>query len=130
MVKAKSRFDSAFLEEIRKVLTLDEVDLVKDIKQLTQEDPLLDPERSSAKISEYVEESEESQRHERIVEERGFLQNRLKETRLALSKMKAGKYGLCEICKKPIDRARLKANPRARYCIECEESSAAKEESA
>ena len=36
----------------------------------------------------------------------------------ALAKFKIGTYGICEVCKKPIDNARLKAYPEATTCIE------------
>ncbi len=36
----------------------------------------------------------------------------------ALAKMKLGTYGMCEICRKPIDNARLEAFPAATTCIE------------
>jgi DnaK suppressor protein len=36
-----------------------------------------------------------------------------------LSKIAAGKYGLCESCGKPIESVRLKVLPQARACISC-----------
>jgi len=38
----------------------------------------------------------------------------------ALEKIKQGKYGICEKCKKPIDLKRLKLKSYARFCIECQ----------
>jgi len=38
----------------------------------------------------------------------------------ALKKMKAGKYGLCEKCKKPISQIRLEIYPQAVYCKKCQ----------
>ncbi len=37
-----------------------------------------------------------------------------------LSKIAAGKYGLCESCGKPIESVRLQVLPQARACISCE----------
>ncbi len=37
----------------------------------------------------------------------------------ALAKIEAGTYGLCEGCGEPIPRARLKALPQARLCVNC-----------
>ncbi|HWC40113.1 MAG TPA: TraR/DksA C4-type zinc finger protein, partial [Acidimicrobiales bacterium] len=37
----------------------------------------------------------------------------------ALAKIAAGTYGLCEGCGQPIPRARLKALPQARLCVNC-----------
>jgi len=38
----------------------------------------------------------------------------------ALARMKAGKYGLCEVCNGKIPMARLNALPYATMCIECQ----------
>ena len=38
----------------------------------------------------------------------------------ALDRMKAGKYGLCEVCSGKIPMARLNALPYATMCIECQ----------
>jgi DnaK suppressor protein len=37
----------------------------------------------------------------------------------ALAKIETGTYGLCEGCGQPIPRARLKALPQARLCVNC-----------
>lgn len=38
----------------------------------------------------------------------------------SLRKMDNGIYGLCEHCKSPIEKKRLKALPSARYCVTCQ----------
>lgn len=40
----------------------------------------------------------------------------------ALRKMEKGTYGMCEQCLKAIQKARIKALPFARYCIDCQNS--------
>ncbi|WP_298210682.1 TraR/DksA C4-type zinc finger protein [Ferrimicrobium sp.] len=45
----------------------------------------------------------------------------IEEVDLALRKMDRGVYGLCESCKQPIPRARLRALPFARLCVRCKE---------
>ncbi len=37
---------------------------------------------------------------------------------LALKRVEDGDYGICEVCKKPIDEARLEAYPMATACVE------------
>jgi DnaK suppressor protein len=37
----------------------------------------------------------------------------------ALAKVKAGTYGLCESCGKPIDDDRLEFRPTSRFCVDC-----------
>lgn len=44
----------------------------------------------------------------------------LAQVEMALARMDAGTYGLCERCGEPIDYARLKAIPYATLCIECQ----------
>jgi DnaK suppressor protein len=45
----------------------------------------------------------------------------LAEIELALGKIAAGTYGICEMCEEEIGFARLKVKPHARYCIDCRE---------
>jgi len=123
--------DKKFLEKIRERLIAEEKELVGDIAQLTKQDPLLIPERTSAKIPEFVESARESQAAEEIDKQKKLLEERLEDTRLALSKIKSGKkFGACESCKQEIDRARLEAYSLARYCLNCEEDLPPEEESA
>jgi len=42
----------------------------------------------------------------------------LEQTEHALERLDAGTYGLCEICGKPIGKARMQAFPRATLCVE------------
>ena len=45
----------------------------------------------------------------------------LNEIELALDKIKAGTYGVCEMCEEPIGIARLEVKNFARFCIACRE---------
>ncbi|MFE6662202.1 TraR/DksA C4-type zinc finger protein [Streptomyces sp. NPDC057697] len=45
-------------------------------------------------------------------------QEMLDQTERALARLDAGTYGLCEICGKPIGKARMQAFPRATLCVE------------
>lgn len=42
------------------------------------------------------------------------------EIEAALRKIEKGTYGVCEHCKKPIEKKRLKFIPAARYCMACQ----------
>ncbi|WP_327237028.1 TraR/DksA family transcriptional regulator [Streptomyces sp. NBC_01317] len=42
----------------------------------------------------------------------------LEQTERALLRLDAGTYGLCEVCGKPIGKARMQAFPRATLCVE------------
>ena len=43
----------------------------------------------------------------------------LQEIEEALTKIKNGTYGICEMCEEPIGMQRLKVKPYAKYCITC-----------
>ena len=45
----------------------------------------------------------------------------LKQIEGALARIKAGHYGVCEQCSRPIKKARLKAIPFATLCVSCKE---------
>ena len=45
----------------------------------------------------------------------------LMEIELALTKISAHTFGICEMCEEPIGFARLKVKPHARFCIDCRE---------
>ncbi len=57
------------------------------------------------------------------IDERIIQQQRaeLNEIEIALGKIKAGTYGICEMCEEPIGIERLKVKNFARYCIGCRE---------
>ena len=47
------------------------------------------------------------------------LETRIGDINVALHKIDAGTYGICEHCKKEIDEARLTVNPAARTHVSC-----------
>jgi RNA polymerase-binding transcription factor DksA len=44
---------------------------------------------------------------------------KVREIDLALERIAAGKYGICEICEKRIEKRRLEAVPATRFCRKC-----------
>lgn len=42
----------------------------------------------------------------------------LEEVEAALQRLEEGRYGLCEVCGKPIAEGRLEAMPATRYCVD------------
>ena len=40
----------------------------------------------------------------------------------ALTKLDEGGFGMCEVCKKPISKIRLKAVPYATLCLKCQQN--------
>ena len=52
----------------------------------------------------------------------GLIENEaeaLREIELAIERIDAGLYGDCELCQKKISKARIRAIPYAKLCIEC-----------
>jgi DnaK suppressor protein len=52
-----------------------------------------------------------------------FLSKQIAQMRTALTRMKIGKYGVCEKCGKMIDTDRLAIKPDATTCIKCSKES-------
>ncbi|MCG2726295.1 MAG: TraR/DksA family transcriptional regulator [Elusimicrobia bacterium] len=44
----------------------------------------------------------------------------LEDVDAALRRLDNGSYGICEYCKKPIKKLRIKAIPQTRYCLVCQ----------
>ena len=110
-----------FLNQIKKRLKGEEERLVKEEKELEEQDPFMAPERDVGN-QEFVEEAGEEIGHERVEVEKGIVRRLLADTRAALARLKIGKYGVCEKCGEYIDRARLKVAPHVRYCLKCEKA--------
>ena len=115
------------LDKVRESLTAQERKLVLEKERLAKESLAARPEIGSTPSAEFVEQATEGLNQERLAVEQGILEKLLMETRLALSKFKIGKYGICENCGKPIDRSRLKIYPQARYDLDCEKKLSLKE---
>jgi len=112
--------DPKILEEIKVRLLKEEGEISHELKHLREEDPLLNPERTSSRIPEWEEESSQMEEANKTAESIKLLEVRLKDTQDALARIEAGTYGRCEVCGGEIDRARLEANPQARFDIEHE----------
>lgn len=65
------------------------------------------------------EETDESAEYGNIMSVVQTLKNRLVDIELALKKIKNGKYGVCEKCKKKISEKLLEIDPESRLCREC-----------
>ena len=65
-------------------------------------------EESAAEVAQFVDE----------LALEGNFEKTMKAIDHALDKIKAGTYGICDVCKKEIDPKRLEANPSAATCVE------------
>ncbi len=82
-------------------------DLEKDWQELAEHEIEFEEEAQKAELTELFAQLDEREQRE------------IEEIDLALSKMAAAIYGICEGCKKSIPLARLDALPATRYCLDC-----------
>ena len=45
----------------------------------------------------------------------------LADVEAALQRIAEGRYGVCHLCRRPVDRERLTIVPQARYCARCQQ---------
>ncbi|HET8530207.1 MAG TPA: TraR/DksA C4-type zinc finger protein [Methylomirabilota bacterium] len=53
---------------------------------------------------------------------RGLLVERANRLAEALERLRAGEYGVCEVCGEPISPARLRAIPEVTTCVRCQDA--------
>lgn len=114
----KILFPQKVLQPINEYLQAAQKRLESRKKRLKEEDPFSDPGRVSDNAATDTDAAEISG-HDRVEALRFEIDRRLIVVRKALTKIKLGKYGLCENCGKMIDTDRLAANPAAEVCMSC-----------
>ncbi len=113
------KFPINILKPIEDHLKKQKAQTEKQMDRLVKEDPFGDTDRliDNASIDTEVKEQVGHQRVEAIKLE---LSRNLVRIRKALTKIKIGKYGICERCGKMIDTDRLAVMPTAELCLDCE----------
>lgn len=114
----KIQFPKSLLEPIRRFLESELVKLKRVEKNIRKDDPFSDDTRNSRNSQE--EDVDEQIGHFDAEVKVNFVKKQLAQFRTALSRMKIGKYGVCEKCGKMIDTDRLAVRPEATICIDCE----------
>ncbi|MBI4091427.1 prolipoprotein diacylglyceryl transferase [candidate division WWE3 bacterium] len=109
-----------FLRNIRDILLKKDKELAEEEDILKKEDAYNTPDRDILN-NEFEDEAMEDVSHERTDIVRRSISDMRIQVRKALAKINIGTYGICEICHKPIDEARLKAFPQATTCVGCAE---------
>ena len=119
MIKSSLPLD--FLNLIKGRLTTKDRDLKKQQQLLKEEDAYLQEGRAEGN-SEIIDEAilEDSQKEITDVK-MNAIQNMRLQVRKAMAFLKLGRYGICEVCGKPIDKARLEFYPEATKCVDCAE---------
>lgn len=113
------KFPPNILTQIKSYLEHKNSETEKRLRQLKREDPFEDKSRVLDRAADDTE-AQNKVRHERIEAMQKQLNIILVQTRKALTKIKVGKYGVCENCGKMIDTDRLAVMPTATFCIDCE----------
>lgn len=86
-------------------------------KQLKKDDPFSSETRTSE--NSFEEDLDEQIGHFDNEIKVKFLSKQIAQLRMALTRMKIGKYGVCQKCGKMIDTDRLAIKPEAITCVKC-----------
>lgn len=93
------------------------IDLKKKEKSLKENDPFFDQQRTgNNSLEEDVD--EQIGRFETEIKI-SFIKKQIVEVRKALTRLKIGKYGICEKCHNMIDTDRLAVKPDTSLCVNC-----------
>lgn len=112
------KFPANILEPIGNFLRQEIDKLSRRQKELKEVDPFSDPQRLNDNAASDTE-AQEQVGHERVVALKEQVGRHLIQLRKALTRVKLGKYGICEKCKKMIDTDRLMVMPEATLCANC-----------
>lgn len=118
-VRAVITFPARVLAPLRHYLIAQQKRLERRNKVLIKEDPFSDTSRVNDNAASDADAAEISG-HDRVEALRSEVERRLITIRKALTKIRVGRYGLCENCRRMIDTDRLRVNPTAEFCIDCE----------
>jgi DnaK suppressor protein len=119
-IKTIKKFPARLLEPIGHFLESELLKLKRNKKRMEKVDPFTDETRVNENSVE--EDLEEQVGHFENEVKVKFLSKRIVQLRKALTRMKLGKYGICELCGKMIDTDRLSINPEATTCVKCEKA--------
>lgn len=116
--EAPISFPMNVLKPLMDYLRGEEKRLVKAKISMKKEDPFKGRTREEdnsidADVAEQVD-------HDRVFASRMELKRSLINIRKTLTRIKIGRYGICEKCGKMIDTDRLAIKPTAEYCMTCE----------
>ncbi|OGM08627.1 hypothetical protein A2159_03710 [Candidatus Woesebacteria bacterium RBG_13_34_9] len=112
-------FPAKVLIPVQKFLQARLKKLEKTKNQVEKEDPFKDASRLIDNASPDTDAAEQFG-HARISAIKEQLERRIIQTRKALTRIKIGKYGICEDCGMMIDTDRLVIYPEATFCAKCQ----------
>ena len=112
------KFPSKLLEPVKLYLKEHQEKLLERKKALEKEDPFNDTDRVNDNAAIDTEAAEEIG-HDRVSALKLEIDKTLVRIKKALTKIKVGKYGICDMCGKMIDTDRLAIDPTVVTCIKC-----------
>lgn len=115
-------FEKKVFKELKKKLEAEKKELEEELKAIAVKDRKVQDDYD-AKFPYFGEKMDENAMEVTEYQDRlalhGTLEIDLLRINNALAKIKAGTYGLCEECTRPINIKRLQAFPAAPYCLDC-----------
>lgn len=113
------KFPASVLKPVGDFLAGQLKSLEKNKEKLSESDPFSDEGRVISNAAPDTE-AEEQFGHALTSAVKERIDRKIIQTRKALTRIKIGKYGICENCGKMIDTDRLMVYPEATRCIKCE----------
>jgi len=116
------RFPSELLVPVKELLRAQLKLLKLRRKNIMSEDPFSDPERALDNAATDTE-AEEQFGHDMAEAMKYQLEEKIEQTKEAITRVKNGDYGTCAKCGKMINTDRLMAYPEATLCMSCKAKS-------
>jgi len=113
------KFPKKLLVPVRKLLKLEVNKLNNEKLAMEKQDPFADKRRVTDNASPDTD-AEEQTGHARVTAIKNQINRNMIQTKKALSRLKMGKYGICENCGNMINTDRLVIYPEATLCVKCE----------
>jgi len=113
------KFPSNLLIPVMKALKKTLARLEHRRKTVAREDPFLDTDRVNDNAATDVE-ADEQFGHARVSAIKTEIDRMIVQTKKAMTRIKLGKYGMCEVCGSMIDTDRLMVFPEATKCTSCQ----------
>ena len=104
---------------LRSRLESEQKRLIEQLEQLKANVRPAEERREGSPFGKREEEATEAAELEKRIASEKRTRDLLAEVEHALHKFEDGTYGLCDVCGKPIDSARLEALPQASLCLSC-----------
>lgn len=119
MAKQKIKYPAEVLKPVEKHLGQRLADLLRRKKELAKEDPFADSSRLNDNAAVDTDAAEQFG-HLRVSALKRTVDRTIIQVRKAMTRIKIGKYGICERCGKFIDTDRLMIMPETTLCVDCE----------